>query len=420
MALFSFADLRFKTATRRGFGAIGNLVGNRKYDVELLRYPIDLGSADKGHYMVIHINTQVKTQFQSNLSGDLPTILQNGGIPPIYSSIGKLGEGAVNLVGITDKISGGALTSIGTKAADLIEKIDRFGIRNGLGQLGQNITGNRSASEILSQGARTIQRTTETIALYMPDTLNFTYNQQYSSSDLTGNLAAIISAGASSVDALKASGATVDGAVGVASNLTPFVLNAVAQASGSNLLKAGFAAITGTVQNPMLEMLYSSPSFRSFRFDFMFYPRDEREAEEVQKILNTLKFHQAPEIATEGSGFFLVPPSEFDIKFYYNGKENVNIPKISTCVLESIDVNYAPNGFAAYEVPGENTPALGKTGMPVAIQLGLQFKETEILTKTNFANGRKKTSRVVGTDFSGTITSADQMDSSYSYRDGGH
>lgn len=420
MALFSFTDLRFKTATRSGFGAVGNLVGDRRYDTNILKYPADLGSSDKGHYMVIHVNTQVKTQFQSNLSGDLPTILQNGGIPPIYSSIGKVGEGAVDLVGITDKISGGALTNIATKAGSLIEKLDRFGIRNGLGQIGSNVTGNRSASEILSSGARTIQRTTETIALYMPDTLNFTYNQQYDSTSLTGDLAAAISAGASVVDALKTSGATTEGAVGVGSNLTPFIMNAVAQRSGSNLLRAGFAAITGTVQNPMLEMLYSSPSFRSFRFDFMFYPRDEKEAEEVQKILNTLRFHQAPEVATEGSGFFLVPPSEFDIKFYYNGKENVNIPQISTCVLESIDVDYAPNGFSAYEVPGQNTPSLGKTGMPVAIRLSLQFKETEILTKTNFANGRKKTSRVVGTDFSGTVTSADEIDSSYGYRDGGH
>lgn len=409
MALFSFTDLRFKTATRSGFGAIGNLVGDRKYDTQILKYPADLGSADKGHYMVIHINTQVKTQFQSNLSGDLPTILQNGGIPPIYSSIGKVGEGAVDLVGLADKISGGALTNVATGAGKLIEKLDTFGLKNGLGQLGRNVTGNRSASEILSQGARTIQRTTETIALYMPDTLNFAYNQQYSGDSLTGDLAAAISAGASVVDALRTSGATTEGAVGVGTNLTPFIMNTLAQKSGSNLLKAGFAAVTGTVQNPMLEMLYSSPSFRTFRFDFMFYPRDEKEAEEVQNILESLRFHQAPELASEGSGFFLVPPSEFDIKFYYNGKENVNIPQISTCVLETIDVDYAPNGFAAYEVPGENVPKKGKTGMPVAIRLSLQFKETEILTKANFAGNRR---RRISNTVSGELRTAAEIQAS--------
>ena len=76
-----------------------------------------------------------------------------------------------------------------------------------------------------------------------------------------------------------------------------------------------------------------------------------------------------------------MPPSEFDIKFYYNGKENPNIPKISTCVLNNINVDYAPSGFSAYEVPGDTTPNMGRTGMPVGIRLQLNFTETEIVTK---------------------------------------
>jgi hypothetical protein len=139
----------------------------------------------------------------------------------------------------------------------------------------------------------------------------------------------------------------------------------------------------------MVEMLYSSPQFRDFRFDFMFYPRSQKEAMEVQKILNKLHFHQAPEIRNDTYSVFLIPPSEFDIKFYYNGIENENIPKISTCVLKSIDVDYAPGGFSAYEVPGEFEPALGKTGMPVAIRLSLSFTETEFMTKAHYS--QKKT-----------------------------
>jgi hypothetical protein len=54
--------------------------------------------------------------------------------------------------------------------------------------------------------------------------------------------------------------------------------------------------------------------------------------------------------------------------------------------LTSIDVNYAPNGFSAYEVPGESSPALGRTGMPVAIQMGLQFQEVTYLTKKDFTS----------------------------------
>jgi hypothetical protein len=81
----------------------------------------------------------------------------------------------------------------------------------------------------------------------------------------------------------------------------------------------------------------------------------------------------------------LIPPSEFDIKFYYAGKQNSNIPQIASCVLKNVQVNYAPRGWSAYEVPGENSPSLGRTGMPVAIQMSLQFTETTYITKEDFA-----------------------------------
>jgi hypothetical protein len=76
MALFSFADINFKPLNRRGPGASGDLLRGKRYDI--LRYPSDLGTYDKGHYLVIHINEQVNTLFESrpSFTGDLPTIIQ--------------------------------------------------------------------------------------------------------------------------------------------------------------------------------------------------------------------------------------------------------------------------------------------------------------------------------------------------------
>ena len=156
-------------------------------------------------------------------------------------------------------------------------------------------------------------------------------------------------------------------------------------ATGQGQTGQALLAATGRVENPMLEMVYKTPAFRDFQFDFLFYPRDEREALEVQKIIKKLTYHQAPELL-EGAGGFLVPPSEFDIQFYYNGAQNPNIPTVGTCILKNIQVNYAPNGFTAYEIPGENAPALGRTGMPVSIQLSLTFQEVVILTKSDLAD----------------------------------
>jgi hypothetical protein len=168
-------------------------------------------------------------------------------------------------------------------------------------------------------------------------------------------------------------------------------VTAIGDALGQKQTAQAILAATGRVENPMLEMVYKSPAFRDFQFDFTFYPRDEREALEVQKIIKKFTFHQAPEILKDAGGF-LVPPSEFDIKFYYAGSENPNIPQIATCVLTTLDVNYAPNGFSAYEVPGENNPAIGRTGMPVAIQVTLQFQEITYLTKADFRQDMSESS----------------------------
>ena len=132
----------------------------------------------------------------------------------------------------------------------------------------------------------------------------------------------------------------------------------------------------------------SSPSFRTFRFEFMFYPRSTKEGEDVIKIIETFRFHQAPEVLPGSNGFFMIPPSEFGIKFYNNGKENPNIPNIAQCVMESLNVDYAPQGFSAYETLSSG-PAKGGTGMPVAIRLSMQFKETEIRTKKSLPNGKE-------------------------------
>jgi hypothetical protein len=80
----------------------------------------------------------------------------------------------------------------------------------------------------------------------------------------------------------------------------------------------------------------------------------------------------------------IIPPSEFDIRFYYGGRENPNIPPIATCVLRSVQVNFAPRGFTTYESIGENSPALGRTGMPVGITMTLRFQETTYITKEDF------------------------------------
>jgi len=377
MALFTLSDIKF-TAPKEKTRGTSPLAGGEsgwQYENNIFRYPLDIGNYDKGHYVLIHINEQVHTQYRGqSVSGDDPTIISNRkrySTPTTSSNLNTIvGAGSELLSNeIKEKISSG---------------VSELGVAGDVLKSGGEVLGAILSNASNINGIRTIRRTTDTVALYMPDTLAFTHQQSYSDIALGGGLpAAALSAGASAVQTLKSGQSGADMAKAFAKNLTPYLANIALNKLGPTGQYL-FAAGAGMVQNPMLELLYSSPAFRTFRLDFVLYPRSQKEAKEVMRLINRLKFHQAPEIRKEFNGFFLVPPSEFDIKFMYNGAANPNLPEISTCVLEQIDVDYAPNGFSAYEVPGETTATEGKTGTPVAIRLGLQFKETEIMTKDNF------------------------------------
>ena len=377
MAFFSLTDIKFKSEGPRFFNRATNFEFNNK------RYPIDLGATDKAHYMMFKIFVQERTQFAKNYAeGEgRPTaqINQQSGVRTNFTQALDTG---INFAG--DLINK-AKTSI-SSVPFIGESVSGFTVDSPISNTIKN------ASNVIKSGSlfRTIRRTTDTIALYMPDTLNFTYNQAYSDAsakDAFGLIGQAAQAGASAVDGYKRGGA-----LGSVENLSPFAAEVAAGLSKTGDLGfTALSALTGGVlaQNPQLELIYSRPQFRSFRFQFMFYPRDERESREVLDIIELLQFHQAPEILEGTYGRFLVPPSEFDIEFYYNGEVNKNIPTVSTCVLQSIDVDYAPNGFAAYETGNSNRPEKGGTGMPVGIRLDLGFKEVEILTKKYFAENVK-------------------------------
>jgi hypothetical protein len=314
----------------------------------------------------------VGQQLLSKVNGALGQInaKTNGALSGLTGALGKAAGGLATSV---DNVLAKATVSIGGNSAATGAHIETSI---------KSITGG-------SLGLlRTTKLTKDSIAMYMPDTLNYSYSQGYEDMPIGDELVGkILAAGNSAIEEGKQNGVWA-GAAGVLKSAGLEAAKGVSAGFGDKTGEALFQAMTGKVVNPMLEMVYKAPNFRQFQFEFTFYPRDEREALEVQRIIERFRFHQAPELV-RGAGGFLVPPSEFDIKFYYSGTQNPNIPPIASgCVLTQIDVNYTPNGFTAYEVPGEDKPSLGRTGMPVAIQMQLQFKETTFLTKQDFNSGR--------------------------------
>jgi len=380
MGLFTLLGngVSFKNKSR----SVLNALSDRFEDgTQVLRYPSDLGSVDKGHYIFIQINEQINTSFPGSQSGEQTQRESNKRALQALFGNTTTGEGLGTAFTTASDVANAVIrdvTDFAVKDFGLVGQATSEGVKQSL-RIFDKSTGISSAFKQVQSGTgvRTIRRITDTIALYMPDTLNFTYNQAYDTLNPGGSMAqTALSVLNSATETYKSGGNIKD----QLRNASPFLANYFLRDNdvGKILFTAGTG---GKVQNPMKEILYSSPDFRSFRFDFLMMPRSEKEALEVQNIIDLLRFHQAPEIVRNSGGFFMFPPSEFDISFQYNGNENVNIPKISTCVLTQIDTDYAPGGFAAYEVPGEMDPRLGRTGMPVAIRLTLGFTETEYLVK---------------------------------------
>ena len=377
--LLSFiSDISVKAGSQPS-GPLGKL-SSTDYGVNTYRYPIDLGSSDKNHYMMIQILEQRNTQFSTGTSLQTGVGAKFGADTGAAAITKPLVDGVKDAVSsISSTIQNAIQNSFNGLFKDLLDKQ----------QASQSVEGftkaaNAFVADITKGSIRATTKIESSIALYMPNTLNFDYAQGYSNASLLdstfGKVLAVAGAGGASVVDAIAKGNYGD----AGENASPFVKKFLSQEfAGGGSGQILFTAATGTVQNPLMEVIYTAPEFRRFQFDFMFYPRSQREASEVQEIISTLRFHQAPEAQQSTNGFFLIPPSEFDIDFYYNGKVNPNIPQIGICVLKNMQVNYAPNGFSAYEVFGEGAK-LGGTGMPVAIQLTLSFEETEIRTKQSY------------------------------------
>lgn len=172
-----------------------------------------------------------------------------------------------------------------------------------------------------------------------------------------------------------------------------------------NILKNGGAAVTamalstpmfGTTlsllgqqaANPRKEQLFKGVGMREFSFTYVFAPRSEAEAKNVESIIQMFKYHAHPtekklNTGVETSGFLLNYPSEFDIVHYYmdsygNTGRNKHLPKIATSVLKRVSVDYTG---------GNDNYTFFDNGMPSIIKLDLTFVEIAMLVGDDIATG---------------------------------
>ena len=132
---------------------------------------------------------------------------------------------------------------------------------------------------------------------------------------------------------------------------------------GSNIsLDQLLARSEGNILNPNMELLFSGPSLRQFKFSFKFTPRFDQESNEVKMIIKAFKKNMSP----RGGGFYLKTPNIFAIRYLGNGgKDHQFLNKFKLCALTNMSVNYTADGVHA--TYSDETP--------VAMVMDLSFQE---------------------------------------------
>lgn len=342
-------------------GPLSVLEGN-VFDFRKLSYPVDIFSDDiqtdfarYPHYVVFYLNAQKGSQYLSQSRPGFEQVDTNNQARYSSSTIqsNRTHDGSAFVKNPANAFAGLASNTLRSNNVNIEDPELQRGIAKAVESIGLN---------------RKTTRLKQAITLYIPDTLQFTYQNQFSEASLTqafGNIGLGAQVATDILSDTSMSNILSSAAKGAAEFLT----NKLNPEAGKFLFQA-----LGYAVNPQIDVLYEQPTLRTFQFDFTFAPKSEDEARTVREIIKTFKVHAAPELV--GSGRYFIPPSEFDIEFYYKGRRNNSLSRISTCVLENINIDYASNGFSTYH-----------DGMPVITNMQLQFKELEVMTRQRIMEG---------------------------------
>jgi hypothetical protein len=212
-------------------------------------------------------------------------------------------------------------------------------------------------------------RVCDTLILYTPPGLKTSYNVTHEG--VEGGFLADLAGIGSLSDLMRIPNVAVKLGMELASM-------ALAIVPGAGDLKAVVQKVTGRAINPNLEMVFKGVPMREFDYTFEFAPKNKKELESAQKIIQKFKYHMHPEI---GAGNDFIVPSQFQITYMYMENRNSYIPKISKCVLKSMDLQHGDEGvFSTFA-----SDAFGAA--PIYTKMVLKFAETEIMTKQTINAG---------------------------------
>jgi hypothetical protein len=334
-----------------------------KYDINNYSYPSDLyDNRGKygGNYAIFYINVSSESKllkedgvqtvgdYTPNDRGDLV----GQGLTATQLTAANAAAGT-----ITGAIGGGLLTGDVKGAAK--------------GAVVGGVVGAATGAIVGSQGSRSQKRLKTAIALHIPNNLSVNYSMSWSEEDtaILAMAGAAVQQGWEVAKALGGNGNNTD-----VSGVGAAILTNIALSNGPN--QAGNSVATGLAANPKKEQVFKGVNFRTFSFDYKFFPRNWNEAQNIRNIIAEFKYHMHPEFK-DNNNFVYIYPSEFDIFYYQDGEENLNLHRHTSCVLTDLSINYTPNGmFSTFP-----------DGSPTQIDITLTFRELALLTKDKVKDG---------------------------------
>ena len=389
----SLANHGYKKITGQLAGVVGSALNRGevtasegikpKLDPKAYTFPLDVTNSDQGlgnhgHYILFFINEQENSK------------ISFGG-KNLKASGEKNVDKAKSQSGVADKVTVPVSKAAGTSQERVVNKLGGDQVIEGISKafnLDDELNPNKGSVYSESNSAQVTRKGTTrldtAIALYMPPTVSVTYTANYTDTPIGSGAAAAARAFAS--DSFKdAAGVLASDEVtaDLVDGLKKAALGTVGAVPGMEGTRELYEMNQGYIMTNRMELAFKGLPKRGFQYTFKMIPKSEQEAEEVRKIVTAFKMNMLPEGMGETGGFTgknLKIPNTFDIKYMFVNRENQYLNKISTCVLESMNVAYGGDRYKTFDGNESGAP-------PVETTITLNFKEMELITKERAQEG---------------------------------
>ena len=381
-----------------------NGVANFGEKTPIFSFPLNVASDPKnpngnhGHYILFYINKQEPAQLNFGEKGEsafsdgtqavveqtrqvsIPQYIRELNPSGLFEYVGRRYDEGLGDI-LNEDFKRGTILLGGDNAGIMAGTVPRSDIVKGLKEKGFS-----GIAESMVRVKRAPTTRLETaIAMYMPPSVNVSYAANYVDTEIG---AFSVGAGAA-IKEFNRTGKLAAGARSFLDTVPDELKNVAARQilgaigsiiPGTQGLEEVAGMATGQIIADRMELAFKGLPKRGFQYTFKMIPKSEQEAEEIRKIVFTFKANMLPEIREGTAGRGMIVPNTFDIRYMYMNTDNDFLHKISTCVLESMNVTYGGDRYRTFPDAGDGTP-------PVETTMTLNFKELELITKERVYEG---------------------------------